>query len=116
MNVTFLEESYVQNFKSRSKVMLEDMPNSIVALNVLNVDSYPINEERQTGQQIPRELYRSGRIIQQPDRFIFSGEAIGHEDDPYTYNEAMRDFDATLWKKAMNVEMKSMGSNKSGNL
>ncbi|KAL5582278.1 hypothetical protein UlMin_014720 [Ulmus minor] len=39
-------------------------------------------------------------------------EAIGHEDDPYTYNEAMGDVDATLWKKAMNVEMESMGSNK----
>ena len=23
-------------------------------------------------------------------------EAIGHEDNPYTYNEAMRDVDATI--------------------
>ena len=44
--------------------MVEDMSNSIVALAVPNVDSYPINEERQTEQQIPRELRRSGRIIQ----------------------------------------------------
>ena len=26
-------------------------------------------------------------------------EAIRHEDDPYTYNEAMRDVDANIWKK-----------------
>ena len=48
MNVTFLEDSYVQDFKSRSKVMLEDMSNNIVASEVPNVESDPINEERQT--------------------------------------------------------------------
>ncbi|KAL5569925.1 hypothetical protein UlMin_026500 [Ulmus minor] len=100
-NVTFLEDSYIQDFKSRSKVMLEDMSNSIVASEVPNVKSDPINEERQTDQQIPREFRRSGRIIWQPDRFMSGGEAleaeaIGHEDDPYTYNEAMGDVDATL--------------------
>ena len=30
-NETFLEESYIQDFKSRSKVMFEDMSNNIVA-------------------------------------------------------------------------------------
>ena len=39
-------------------------------------------------------------------------EAIGHDDNPYTYNEAMGDIDANLWKKAINIEMESMGSNK----
>ena len=93
-NVIFFEESYIQDFKSQSKVMLEDMSNSIVTSEVPNVDSYPINEERKTEQQIPRELRRSGRIIQQPDRFMSGGEAleaeaIGLDDDPYTYNEAI---------------------------
>ena len=97
--------------------MLEDMTNNIVASEVPNVESDPINEERQTDQQILREFRHSGRIIWQPDRFMFGGEAleaeaIGHEDDLYTYNEAMGDVDATLWKKAMNFEMESMGSNK----
>ena len=99
-NVTFLEDSYVQDFKSRSKVMLEDMSNGIVSSEVPNVEIDPINEERQT-QQIPREFRRSGRIIRQPNRFMSGGEAleaeaIEHEDDPYTYNEAMRDVDASL--------------------
>ena len=39
-------------------------------------------------------------------------EAIGHENDPYIYNEAIGDVDVNLWKKTMNVEMESMGSNK----
>ena len=48
---------------------------------------------------------------------MFSGEVlkadvIGHEDDPYTYNEVMEDIDANMWKKAMNIEMESMGSNR----
>ena len=101
MNVTFLEDSYVQDFKSRSKVMLEDMSNNIVASEIPNVESDPINEERQTDQQISREFRRSRRIIQQPDRFMFSGEAleadtIKHDDDPYTYNEVVGDVDANL--------------------
>ena len=100
-NVTFLEDSYAQDFKSRSKVMLEDMSNNIAASEVPNVESDPINEERQIDQQIPREFRRSGRIIRQPERFMFGDEAleveaIEHENDPYTYNEAIGDVDASL--------------------
>ena len=32
-------------------------------------------------------------------------EAIRLDDAPYTYNEAMRDVDANIWKKAINIEM-----------
>ena len=39
-------------------------------------------------------------------------KAIGHDDDPYTYNEAMGDVDENIWKNAMIIEMESMGSNK----
>ena len=81
--------------------MLEDLSNSIFTSAVPNVESSPIVEERQTKQQIPRELCRSGRIIWQLDRFMSSGEALeaetmGHEDDLYTYDEAMGDVDASL--------------------
>ena len=38
-------------------------------------------------------------------------KTIRHEDDSYTYNEAIEDVDANLWKKAMSVETESMGSN-----
>ena len=78
-NVTFLEESYIQDFKPRSKVMLEDMSNNIFASEVPNVESDPMNEERQKEQQIPREFHRNGRIIRQLDRFMFGGEALEAE-------------------------------------
>ena len=81
--------------------MLEDMSNSIVASEVPNVENDPVNEERQTDQQIPKEFRRSGRIIWQPNRFMSGGEAlkakaIGHDDDPYTYTEAKGVVDANL--------------------
>ena len=31
--------------------------------------------------------------------------------DPSSYNKAIQDKDATLWQKAMNIEMKSIYSN-----
>ena len=93
-NATFLEENYIQDFKSRIKVMLEEMSNSIVTLVVHDVENVPINEERLIVQQTPRESRHSGRIVWQPDRFMSSGKAleaetIGHEDDCFTYNEAI---------------------------
>ena len=39
INANFLEESYIQDFKSRSKVMLEEMSNNIVASVVPDVEN-----------------------------------------------------------------------------
>ena len=38
------------------------------------------------------------------------------EIDPYNYNEAIQDKDATLWQKAMKTKMESMYSNQVWNL
>ena len=45
INATFLEESYIQDLKSRSKVILEEMFNNIVTSTVPNMKNVPINEE-----------------------------------------------------------------------
>lgn len=85
---------------------------------VSNVESVPIMKERPTEQQPPRKPHRSWRIVRQLDRFMsgsetYEAEAIGHNDDnPCTYDEAIEDVDANLWKNAMNTEMESMDSNK----
>ena len=55
-NATFLEESYIQDIKSQSKVMLEEMSNSIVALTVPEVENISINKERPIEQQTLRSL------------------------------------------------------------
>ena len=93
-NVSFLKESYIQDFKSQSKVVLEDISNSIVTLMDLDVENVPINEETQKEQHTPREPRRSGRIVRQLDRFMSIGEAleaktIGHENDLSNYIEAI---------------------------
>ena len=59
---------------------------------------------------------RSGRIVREPDRFIFLGEAFepvseNSESDPTSYEEAMADSDSGHWVKAMKTEMESMDSN-----
>ena len=51
VNTNFLKESYIQDFKSRSKVMLEDMSNSIVTLAIPDVENVPINEKRSIKQK-----------------------------------------------------------------
>ena len=61
-NATFLEKSYIQEFKSQSKVMLEEIFNSIVSSMIPDVENILINEERLIKQQTLRESYRSQRI------------------------------------------------------
>ena len=46
------------------------------------------------------------------DGEVHHAETVEHEEDPSTYEEAMKDVDAKLWKKAMNSELDSMKSNK----
>ncbi|KAH9752503.1 Integrase catalytic domain-containing protein [Citrus sinensis] len=82
---TSLEEDYMNNFKPKSKVILEELS----------------------------EPRRSGRVTRLPARYMLLGEtytAISdeHVQDPTSYNEALIDRDVEFWKKAMNQEMESM--------
>ena len=56
---------------------------------------------------------RSGRVIKQPNQFMYLGESFKailkeHEIDPRDYDEAMSDVDVPLWQKAMKVELESL--------
>ena len=58
------------------------------------------------------EPRHSGRVITQPERFIGLGEIpVDIKTDPENYNKAIQDKDATLWQRAMNIEIESMYSN-----
>ena len=116
-HATFLEESYMNDFKPRSKVVLEELSGDRVPQEISILDSNPRTNERPVNNQQPRELRRSGRVSRQPQFFMYDGEVhhaetVEHEEDPSTYEEAMKDVDAKLWKKAMNSELDSMKSNK----
>ena len=59
---------------------------------------------------------RRGRLIRKPARYALLGETYqvvldNPDDDSTTYEEALEDVDVQEWKKAMDREMESMGSN-----
>jgi hypothetical protein len=122
-NARFLENDYVNNFKPKSKVVVEEM---LDARNDISSkapeDKVVVSNTPQltTGETsstiIPR---RCGRIVRIPDRFMFFGEAHEAipdelESDLRTYDEAVNDADH--WVKDMENELESMYSNNVCNL
>ena len=119
-NATFLEEDYMREFKPRSKVVLEELlagSTSTPSTIVVDKNIAPSTSERQMNvYQNDLPPRRSGRVVQQPDRYLGVGEAqvvasSDGVDDPLTYRSAMNDSDKEEWLKAMNLEMESMYSN-----
>jgi hypothetical protein len=74
----------------------------------------PDNITNDTQEQVvPR---RSGRVVRQPDRFMFLGESPGlisgeQDSDPRIYNEALKDKDVGSLQKAMKPVMGSNDPN-----
>lgn len=62
----------------------------------------------------------SGRVIRKPSRCALLEETQvvldNPDDNPTTYKEAFEDVDVQEWKKAMDMEMKSMDSNSIGSI
>ena len=97
-NAAFLEDDYIINHKPKGMIDLKEIEGEpsdprVVENNVRqeNAISSPISAP------VPR---RSGRIVSQPNRYMFLGEAfqavsIEPESDPTTYDEAMADVDST---------------------
>ena len=160
-HATFLEEDYMNNFKPKSKVVLEELdsvqdpPQTLIfpllfpvdvqrGENVQNVpeseqtqetaqDQIQETQEQEHNEEIgnppepqnldpsvhvqqPMQQTRSGRLIRKPVRYALLGETYqvvldNPDDDPTTYEEALEDVDVQEWKKAMDREMESMGSN-----
>ena len=102
-NAKFLEDDYVNNFNTRSKVVLAEIDEPVIEQpmdetrdDVAMLDTPQDSTHEMTSTQVP---HRSGRIVRPPIRFIGLGEtyeAISEEaeSDPYTYEEAMKDIDA----------------------
>uniref|UniRef100_A0A2N9EGL1 Uncharacterized protein n=1 Tax=Fagus sylvatica TaxID=28930 RepID=A0A2N9EGL1_FAGSY len=119
-NAKYLEEDYVENFKPRSRIILEqmsdivDQPSSTIRDDVVVLDT-PQDTINETNNTLVS--HRSGRIIRPLGRFTFLGEAYEAileitESDPKTYEEAINDIDPDHWLKAMDSKLGSMYSNK----
>jgi hypothetical protein len=95
-NAMYLEEDYVENFKPRSKIVLEqmsdivDQPSSTIRDDVVVLDTSQDTINETACEAIPETP----------------------ESDPKTYKEAINDIDANHWLKAMDLELGSMYSNK----
>ena len=111
-HATFLENDYMNNFKPRSKAVLEEMlgttstPQStrVVELRSEEIESssfqptrvVELREEEETTvpSQEPSEPRRSGREIRLPSRYRKENEANivvsdANDDDPVSFKEAM---------------------------
>ncbi|MCQ7016867.1 DDE-type integrase/transposase/recombinase, partial [Clostridioides difficile] len=118
-NARFLEEDYVMSHRPTSKIILEEVkeqsPSSIPSVQ----DEVPHDTATRVESDTPLQVVprRSGRVVRQPERFMFLGESsdlvLGEqEQDPWTYEEALQDKDVRSWQKAMKSELESMYSNK----
>ena len=99
----------MMNNKPKLKTILEELrgegSESLVPLTEVNRS--PVANTQRQGE--PRH---SGRVVRQPEHFIGLREVLeDHKTDPYNYNEAIQDKDATLWQKAIKTKMGSMYSN-----
>ena len=114
-NATFLEDDYMTNFKSRSKVVLEELRYDQIIKSPSTTDKRQSQETTIPIQNIlvPR---RSGRVVRLPSRYGHEGEvqflvSFTNQDDPLTYRDVMDDYDKEKCQDAMNQEMESMYSN-----
>lgn len=97
-NVTFLEESYMDNFKTPSKLVFKELSGVVEQSPSLILEKVV---ERLANNQQHRGICHSGRVFKKPKFFIYAGSIynteINHEDDdPLTYDEAMQDVDTKL--------------------
>ena len=114
-NARFLEEDYIKSMKPRSELVLEELLGENASTSQSEIVSEPIIEEphQELTPSVPR---RSGRVVKQPERFMFHGEALTasadmDDDEPMSYLQAMASPEANLWQDAMKSEIHSMYSN-----
>ena len=114
-NATFLENTYMTDFKPRSKTVLEELQSDEIRPSPSTTGERQHQETAGPSRNIlaPR---RSGRVVRQPTRYGHEGEvellvSDTNQDDPMTYADAMDDSDKEKWLEAMNQEMESMYSN-----
>ena len=100
-NARFLEEDYIINHKSISIIILKELMGGTDNSNVpmVQVEQPQVNAQLVTNTT--RVSRRSGRVIEQLERFVFVGESLDlapreHYKDPRTYEETLQDKDANM--------------------
>ena len=87
--------------KPSSKVILDELGVEINKGNAVPIPETTVNPPLVVRTQETRVPRRSGRVVTQSEHFIGLGEIpVDPKTDPYNYNEAVQDKDATLWQSA----------------
>ena len=127
-HATFFENDYMNNFKPRSKMLIEEMlghsspiqPTRVVKIRreetnpSLSESTRVVNireEEEETTDLSQRvvEPRHSGREIRLPKCYEINITILDmNEDDPTSFKEAMIDANKDKWQEAINREMESM--------
>ena len=114
-NASFLENYYMENFKPRSRFVLEELKSDQIRPRPVTITGERNKETTIPIQDViaPR---RSGRVSKQPIHYTEAGEANvvvtdTSDDDPLSYKHAMDDPDKDKWLTTMEQEMESMYSN-----
>ena len=125
-HATFLEYEYINDFKPRSKVLLEDVlenksqddmtrvvnkDTDSMTTRVVDIDNETNDTTDFSSQKvvIPRRSGRIRRTLEHYEANIVVPDT--NDEDPSSYEEAMMDSDKEKWHEAMNQEMESMYSN-----
>ena len=125
-HATFLEHEYINDFKPRSKVLLEDVlerkcqnnTTRVVDIDTGSMTTRVVDIDNETdyitdflnqkvimprcSRKVRRRLVRYEANIVVPDT---------NDEDPSSYEEAMMDSDKEKWHEAMNQEIESLYSN-----
>jgi hypothetical protein len=120
-NAIFLEEDHIRDHKPRSKIVLDELSNKATNTSTTVVEEASMSTRvvEPSTSSLPhphldmREPRHSGRVVNQPDRYLGLTEApavITNDgiEDPLFFKKAMSDVDKDEWIKAMNLEMESM--------
>ena len=115
-NARYLEDEQTMSTKGSSRVELED---KLSIGSTSDTSNTPMEEHEETHPDIPiqTEPRRSGRISRVPERWtgeIFDLVSDPQEQDPTRHGEAIADVNADMWQVAMNAEIESIYSIKSG--
>ena len=107
-----MEDEYLFKRDNKSKVVLEEVPDSDTNTSSFNENSIPENLQVHV-----EALQRFGRVPRQLDRYVWhivkdDVDTFHLKDsDPFTYSEMVKDSNSKKWGEVIDLEIQSMHQN-----
>ena len=81
INAKFLEEDYIQDYNSKSKIELKELSEDEISLPLYDRIEKALRKEKSQKDQQLLEPCHSGRMIKQPDRYLGMWESYDFVSD-----------------------------------